>query len=218
MRFRLLSLLFLSLVIALPMSSQTSSSQASPQTASDKPAKPATEITFSLPGQVRRADPPPTDASAQVLEQRADELREQKFYADAMDYYEAALKKGGNATILHNKHGIAALLMLRYDVAKKDFERALHGDKQYAEAYNNLGVVYYQRKNFKRAAREYERALKLREHSASFHNNLGTAYFARKDYERANQEYLRAMELDPDIFEHRNGGGISLQLISAEER
>lgn len=181
-------------------------------------AAPPANTTFSVPQQIRHADPPPTDWNAQDLEDRADQLRDQKFYADAMDYYEAAIKKGGNAAILHNKHGIAALQMLRYDLAKKDFEKALKSDRQYPEAYNNLGVVYYQRKNFKRAIREYENALKLRDTSASFHSNLGTAFFARKEYEKANEQYLRALEIDPDIFEHRNMGGISLQLISAEER
>jgi len=183
------------------------------------PAPPApSSTTFSVPQQVRRVDPPSATATPEELERRADELRELKFYTDSMDYYEAAMRKGGSVSLLSNKHGIAALGLMRYDVAKKDFERALKNDKQYAEAYNNLGVVYYIRKNLKRAIREYELAIKLRDTSASFHSNLGTAYFTHKDVEKAIVEYQRALAIDPDVFEHRNTGGVALQLISAEER
>ena len=179
---------------------------------------PSSNTTVAVPQQVRRAEPPPATASAQELEERGDTLKEAKLFADGIDYYQAALKKNGPPAPLHNKIGIAELQMLRYDAAKKEFERALKSDKTYAEAFNNLGVAFYSKKSYRNAIRNYEKAIALRGSSASFHSNLGTAYFARKEYERANHEYLRALELDPDIFEHRGMNGVSLQLISAEER
>ena len=178
----------------------------------------SSNTTVAVPQQMRRAEPPSPTASAQELEAGGDTLKEQKLYADSIDYYEAALKKNGPPALLHNKIGICELQMLRYDAARKEFERALKIEKAYPEALNNLGVAYYSKKSYRNAIRNYEKAIALRDTSASFHSNLGTAYFARKDYDKANQEYLRALELDPDIFEHRGMGGISLQLISAEER
>jgi tetratricopeptide (TPR) repeat protein len=174
--------------------------------------------TAVAPQQVRRADPPSPDASAPQLEASADTLREQKAFVDALDYYQAALNKSGHNAILHNKIGIVYLQMLRYDLAKKEFERATRLDRAYPEAFNNLGVVNYIQKKYRGAVKNYELAIKLREGSASFHSNLGTAYFARKEFEKANQEYLRAMELDPDVFERRLSGGVSAHLSSPADR
>jgi tetratricopeptide (TPR) repeat protein len=166
---------------------------------------------------LRQAAPPPANASAQELESQGDQLRAEKAYADALDYYRAALSKNETAT-LHNKSGIAQLMMLHYDKAKKEFERAIKRDPMYAEAHNNLGVVNYSQHDYKRAVRRYQKALELRETSASFHSNLGTAYFARKEYDKASAEYLRALELDPDIFERQSAAGVSARLPSPGER
>lgn len=201
--------------------------QAQPQTQS-QPAPPAptqkperTEIPVSgtaiVPQQIRKAEPPSPTASAQELEDSADDLRGEKAFADALDYYHAAMAKADTA-ILHNKVGITYLEMLRYDAAKREFERATKMDKNYPEPYNNLGVIEYIHKNYGRAAKRYEQAIKLRDDSASFHSNLGTAYFAQKQYEKATVEYSKALAIDPDIFERKSRGGVSLQLASAEDR
>ncbi len=169
--------------------------------------------------QIRRADPPSPTASPVQLEQQGDDLREQKLYADSLDYYEAALKRGAkDVAMVHNKMGIAELQMMRLDAARKQFERALHYQKDYPEAWNNLGVSWYGKKKYKSAIKAYERAIEGREDSAAFHSNLGTALFARKEYDKANDQYLRALEIDPDIFEHRGGVGIALHMSSPADR
>jgi tetratricopeptide (TPR) repeat protein len=181
------------------------------------PAVPAPDDTATAPPQLLRAAPPSANASAQELEARGDELRAEKFYADAIDYYRAALGKSETA-VLHNKIGITQIGMLHWDKAKKEFERAIKRDPAYPEAYNNLGVVNYIKSDYKKAIRRYEKALALREGSASFHSNLGTAYFARKQYDKASGEYLRALELDPDIFERQSPAGVAARLPSPGER
>jgi tetratricopeptide (TPR) repeat protein len=170
------------------------------------------------PQQMRRAEPPPANATSDQLENLADELRLEKSYTDAIDYYQAAMQKAPNSAVLHNKIGICALQLARWDQARKEFEKAAKLDKTYPEAFNNAGVVYYLQKKHKKAIKYYEKALELRPESASFHSNLGSAYFSRKEYEKANAEYLRAMEIDPDVFEHRSTAGISFQSSSPEDR
>ena len=170
------------------------------------------------PQQIRRAEPPPADATVAQLEQRADELRAEKAYADSLDYYRAALRKEPRNAVLWNKAGIPELLLARYQDARKDFERAIKLNQQYADAYNNLGVAYYGEANYKKAIKNYLKALSLREDSASFHSNLGTAYFERKQVDLASKEYLRALELDPDIFERLTSAGFTAHVPGPVER
>jgi tetratricopeptide (TPR) repeat protein len=120
--------------------------------------------------------------------------------------------------IIQNKIGIAYHQMLKMEIAKRYYERAIKIDPKYAEAINNLGTVYYSRKSYVRSIRFYKRALRLSPNSASVFSNLGTAYFARKDYKKASETYQKALSLDPEVFEHHSSWGVLLQERSVEER
>jgi tetratricopeptide (TPR) repeat protein len=171
---------------------------------------------------VQKIEPPSPSATVEELEARGDELRELKAYRDAIDYYNAALKKTkldkAHSAILYNKVGIAELQMLRLNDARKSFSRSIKLDKTYAEAYNNRGVVYYQQKKYGKSINEYKKALALRDESASFHSNLGSAYFSEKKFQDASVEYSRALQIDPDIFERLSKGGVAAHLQSPEDR
>jgi tetratricopeptide (TPR) repeat protein len=183
--------------------------QAAPQ--SNKVGNPASG-TVLVPQQIHKVEPPSPTATAQELEDTGDDLRSEKAFADALDYYHAAMAKADSA-VLHNKLGITYLQMLRKNEAKREFERAVKMNKLYAEPYNNLGALeYYFNHNYGRAIKQYQQAIRLKDDSASFYSNLGTAYFAQKKYDQAAQEYAKAMALDPDIFERKTRGGISVQL------
>jgi tetratricopeptide (TPR) repeat protein len=164
----------------------------------------------------QRIEPPSPSATPDQLERRADELRAEKAYLDAIDYYHAAIAKS-KTPVLYNKLGIAELQLQRLNDARKDFVRAIKMDKQYAEAMNNLGVVDYSRRKYNSAIKEYKKAIAIEE-SASFHSNLGSAYFAKKQYELAAAEYNRAVQIDPDIFERVSSAGVSARLQSPEDR
>src|SRR5437879_3208884 len=99
---------------------------------------PVTDNVVQAPEQLRRVPPPANNLTAAELEAKGDELRTQKNYADALDFYHAAMGKQNSVT-LENKAGIAELQMLRYDLAKKSFERSVKLDPKYADAHNNLG-------------------------------------------------------------------------------
>ncbi len=159
----------------------------------------------------------PDQMTAQELEQRGDAFRSQKDFLGAIRYYDYVLKKEPRNAIVWNKAGMAELQLGRYDQAKRRFERAAKLKKDYAEAVNNVGVVYYQRKDFHRAVLQYQKALKIRE-SASFHSNLGAAYFDQQMFDRAMAEYLRALQLDPEVLERSSATGISAHVSKPEDR
>jgi tetratricopeptide (TPR) repeat protein len=180
-----------------------------------------TSQTMSVtPPPTRRIERPPADANPADLEERGDQLRGEKAYLDALDYYQAAVKKlpkGPAAAIVLNKMGITQFQMQRYEDSKKSYEKAIKYDKTYANAYNNLGVVFYRNKRYGRAIKFYRKAIGLDAETASFHNNVAAAYFADKQVEKAMPEYQKALQLDPDIFERRSTSGIVAQ-IAPEDR
>lgn len=169
------------------------------------------------PPLIRATDPPAADAKPADLEARADELRAEKLYLDALDYYRAALTKVKSPALL-NKIGITELMMQRYREAKKSFDQSIKSDHKYADAYNNLGVVYYEEQRFSAAVKEYRRAIAIDATSASFYSNLGAALFSEKQFEPAVIAYQKAMEIDPDVFERTSRGGVQAQLPSPGDR
>ena len=170
------------------------------------------------PPPLHRADPPAPGATPEELETRGDELRTQKNFLDAVDYYRAALKSTPGSTSLFNKIGLCQLQMHRDKEAKKSFERSIKADRSHADAYNNLGATYYDMRNNNAAIKHYEKAISLNNDAASYYSNLGTAYFGKKQFQKAIQNYSKAVQLDPDIFVRSSHAGIQAKLASPEDR
>jgi tetratricopeptide (TPR) repeat protein len=170
------------------------------------------------PPPLHRVEPPAPGATPEQLEQRGDDLRLEKNFLDAVDYYEAAVKGATNLASVYNKIGICELMMQRYRESKKNFERAIKADRKHADAYNNLGVIYYQARNYGGAIKQYEKAISLNDDAASYYSNLGAAYFGKKNFDKAVYNYSKAMSLDPDIFERTSQGGVQGKLPSPEDR
>ena len=123
--------------------------------------------------------------------------------------------------VLLNKTGIAYHQMMQFDSALKSYQQAVRLKKDYLEAINNIGTIYYARKNYRRSITYYQRAIKIapqQERSASIYSNLGTSYFARKQYKAAADAFQTALTLDPDVFEHRSSFGVMLEERNVEER
>jgi tetratricopeptide (TPR) repeat protein len=177
------------------------------------------------PPPVHRAEPPTPGATPEELEKRGDELRGDKNFLDAVDYYQAALKTTPNNPGLLNKIGICQILMRHLRESKKTLEHAIKVDHRYADAYNNLGVVYYETgivyhssSDFTKSIKLYNKAITLSDDYASYYNNRAAAYFAVKRYEQASLDYAAALRLDPDIFERTSRAGVQAMLPSPEDR
>ena len=160
---------------------------------------------------------PLTTGTPQDLEKQGDQLRAQKRYLDAIDYYSAAIAQQPTA-LLWNKLGMAQLFIQRNKDAKKSFEQAMKLDKNSAEGLNNLGYMAQIDKRYNRAIKYYEKALAIRPNSATFHYNMGAAYFAKHDFEKATFQYHTAYQIDPDIFQRVSKTGIMVQSASPEDR
>ncbi len=165
--------------------------------------------------------------TAPELESRGDALRWQKDYTAASDAYRAALRRAPKNPVLWNKLGMTELQLgagvsgnqrnFFFKSARSDFEKAVKLKKDYAEAVNNIGVIYFQQGNYDKAIIRYKRALEIRD-SASFHTNLGSVYFAQKKLDLAMHEYLTAFRLDPEVFDRSSTTGLSGRVSRPEDR
>jgi len=151
-------------------------------------------------------------------ELRGDILMAKKEYREAID----AFHEGSPSDpVLWNKTGIAYHQLLQLDLALKSYQRAVHLKKDYMEAINNIGTIYYARKNYRRSISYYRQAIKVapeEPRAASIYSNLGTAYFARKQYKEASGAFQTALNLDPQVFEHHSNFGVLLEERNVEER
>jgi tetratricopeptide (TPR) repeat protein len=160
----------------------------------------------------------PEDKPQISPELRGDIFMAKKQYREALDAFHEGSSKD---PVLWNKMGIAYHQMQQLDSALKSYQQAVKLKKDYLEAINNIGTVYYARKNFRRSITYYQRAIKIapeQGRSASIYSNLGTAYFARKQYKDASEAFQTALALDPEVFEHRGSYGIMLEERNVEER
>src|SRR4029077_5026977 len=102
---------------------------------------PSSEQAQVIVPPIRRVEPASSAASADELEKRGDELRANKDYLDALDYYREGMKEEPKNPSVHNKAGICQLQLRRPRDAAKYFQRAIKNDQKFADAYNNLGVA-----------------------------------------------------------------------------
>jgi Flp pilus assembly protein TadD len=58
------------------------------------------------------------------------------------------------------------------DRAIEDYTAALRIDPNYAKAYSNRGVAYYNKEDYRRARADYEKALQLDPNDTIARNNL----------------------------------------------
>ncbi len=95
----------------------------------------------------------------------------------------------------------------RYEEAIKAYTHALDLNPNYALAYHNRGLAYYELRQFSNALADYGRAIAISPRAATYYINRGNVYHNElKDYEKALADYTKAIDLEPDdafAYNHR---------------
>ncbi|MBK7888105.1 MAG: tetratricopeptide repeat protein [Bacteroidetes bacterium] len=68
----------------------------------------------------------------------------------------------------------------------------------FADAWTQLGVAYYRKKNFKESLQYYDEALKYNKYDPVVYNNSGSVYFEMQNFNEALKRYTEAVRLKPD--------------------
>jgi tetratricopeptide (TPR) repeat protein len=153
-------------------------------------------------------------------EERGDIFMARKSYADAVDFYNRALRQPGlssrDAAPIWNKLGIAFQQQINYQASRKAYQQAMHLRPDFGEPWNNIGTTFFLENKFKKSLKYYQHAIKLSPNSSSFHMNLGTAYYRIKKYKEAVDEYQTALTLDPSILSDRSSNGTVMETRGAD--
>jgi tetratricopeptide (TPR) repeat protein len=96
------------------------------------------------------------------------------------------------------------------DGALKLYMRALELYPQFADAYNNIGVILRAQDKLPAAAASFRRALSIREPNSAVYSNLGNVLWQMLRFEEAAGAFKRALELEPTRPETLHNLGLLL--------
>ncbi len=97
----------------------------------------------------------------------------------------------------HNLNAVRLINENSLEMAEKHLELALEYNKNYSEAYNNLGIIYLRQNRIDKAEKFFSLAIEYNSDFAEAHNNLGYIYLVRQDYKKAQQRFRSALNIDP---------------------
>ncbi len=101
-----------------------------------------------------------------------------------------------------------------------------NGGQHRSIVYNDLGLIYLEKKDYDSAIAEFKKGLEINPGSPLIRNNLGIAYIGKNEYNSAASEFRKAIEINPkseeayfnlvriylDQGEYREAGEILRQL------
>jgi len=146
-----------------------------------------------------------------LIENASCETREdiRKLYKTGVDYindmnFEAAeavfrkiAESGYEFAEAYNNLGYAKMRLQKYDEAIFEFKAALKLNPDFADALNNLGVIYAKRPATATMGLQLlKKAVELQPNNANFHDSLGTCFHALGFAAEAEVEFKTAMLVD----------------------
>ena len=85
---------------------------------------------------------------------------------------------------------------------------ALKLNPKLVQAYNNLGIIYYQQGEFKKSIEMYRQATKVAPDYAFTYNNFGNLMRVLGDFDMAIDLYQKAINIQPDYADFHYSLGI----------
>ena len=98
----------------------------------------------------------------------------------------------------HWSRGTHLARMLKFPEAVEELKKAIEIDPNYAEAYYNLGYVYFQRTEYKEAEKYYTKAIELWPYEPRGYHCMGQVYEMQGLYEEALRMYRDALLISPN--------------------
>jgi tetratricopeptide (TPR) repeat protein len=149
-------------------------------------------------GNKKTAKAPTVNPDAVMELRNADRLLSQKRCADALQAYQAFLKKYPTDADARNKLGLSYLCDSKPELAIPEFQTVLIKNPTYTDVHNNLGVAYMMMKNYPEAQKEFRIALQDSTYPVTGpYFNLAKLAYMQQSYEESRALAKKCMELLP---------------------
>ncbi|MFZ3090023.1 MAG: tetratricopeptide repeat protein [Nitrospirota bacterium] len=136
---------------------------------------------------------------------------QQKLFKDAASEFRKALLNPhySRPELCYVELGKISFENSLYDEAASEFKKALLIKKDYAEAHNNLGLIYKKKRLYDMAISEFREAINIDRNYAAAYKNTGDTFFDLKRYKDALSGYKSALNFNPlDPAVHNSMGDI----------
>ena len=92
----------------------------------------------------------------------------------------------------------------RLEEAKEYYKKVTKINPNFAEAYNNLGIIFGEFKEFEKAEVSYKKAIEIKPNYAKAYSNLGIILNRLGRIDEAEKNCKKAIELGPELAEAHN--------------
>ncbi|MDE2028363.1 MAG: tetratricopeptide repeat protein, partial [Candidatus Omnitrophica bacterium] len=130
-----------------------------------------------------------------------------KVWKDEFTLWGDTIQKSPHKARPYNNLGNAYLKEGKFDLAIKNFNKAIALDPAYAEPLVNLGLIYDHRGRWAKALSYYNKAIAANPHFAGAYDNRGSLYNEMGKIELALNDYNKAIGLDPRFAAAYNNRG-----------
>lgn len=137
----------------------------------------------------------------------------QRMYVLALHHIENLPKKERKSPEVIFLKGFALRELGRYDEAVEALKAASNSQRDYAQAWNALGLTYDLMRKAEEAEQAYMEALRINPSSSKYLNNLGFSHFSRGNYNPAVELYQKALASDPHNVQIHNNLGFAYGML-----
>ncbi|MHA1540143.1 MAG: tetratricopeptide repeat protein [Alphaproteobacteria bacterium] len=153
------------------------------------------------------------EETQQYAEKRVTEIEEIRDSIGEAESLEKESQAHFDQAMIYQKQGEADSAIYNYEKAIYNYEKLIAGNPKHksplyhASMYNNLGSVYFKKKDYNLAIKNYKEANKIDPSFAQPLYNIGTTHHLKKEYDRAIHYFEKAININPDYAEAYNNLG-----------
>lgn len=130
---------------------------------------------------------------------KGNDFLRQKNYADALPFYEKAVKIDSEFVFAWDNIGVCNRNLGNYDAAIKAYKQSIKLDPKGVTAYQNISFAYVGKKNYKKAIESYKELSKLDDKNPEVYYGMGLIYHNNlADNEMALDNMCKAYNLYSD--------------------
>ncbi|MGD9819617.1 MAG: tetratricopeptide repeat protein [Desulfomonilaceae bacterium] len=133
------------------------------------------------------------------LNDKALKKYEENKLEEARDYIDSAIRLSGpSSAYLFNNRGLICWKMGRIEQAKQDFLASIGLDRENADPYFNIGLIYLDEAEYRKALLYLKSAVELNPSDSQFLTELGHLYLEMDREQEALRLFRRAHETNPN--------------------